>query len=233
VASARHKATGVEYLKGLAAGGDRFGVERRAYFSQALRAVSGRLSYLFEGRPEEGVSLFDGRTSVTLERISDRNLKRAFLVGLILALRERRKAQRIAFHKDINHFTVIDEAHFVAPAALTNTTGGSETISGEQQLANVVCDGIRELRAYGESMIVADQSPSEVAPALLRNCGAVICHAVQEGNDRSRIRDLLGLDDAQTEALSSLRRQEAVVCVQGEAPYLARIQDLVLRAENS
>jgi hypothetical protein len=86
-------------------------------------------------------------------------------------------------------------------------------------LSDNVAASLKELRGYGESFCLVSQSPSEVNPVALRTCTVIISHAIQEGQDRARLRKAMALTEVQSTALSSLRKGEAVVCVQGRSPY--------------
>src|SRR5262249_50058333 len=90
-------------------------------------------------------------------------------------------------------------------------------------LSTLMCEALKELRGYGESLVLASQSPSELASTVLRTCGAVLSFALQEGEDRERVREALGLLQAQAASLSSLVPGAASASLQGRTPYEVRL----------
>ena len=210
---------GGEWISAQVKGGGNSDHERRAYFIAAMDAIlRSRLRFLLRGRPAPQQSIYDlPAAAFTLESVVDVELKRAALIGLLMGLRARRKSQRAAGAR-ISHWTVIDEAHFVVPACV-RADGAADIISSSRELAMHVAEALKELRGYGESLILADQSPSELDPAVLRTCKALICFALQEGNDRARAREALGLTAGQAGYLSSLEQGCAIVTLEGRTPY--------------
>jgi DNA helicase HerA-like ATPase len=196
--------------------------ERASYFEDMLNAVAGtRIRYLFTGDNSVASLLFDENAAVDLDQLGDDDLKRGVIRSILLKLREHRIAQRAAGIRPC-HFTLLDEAHNVLPAAAQNH-GNSEIISGAQELSEQMAKNLMELRGYGESFVLASQSPSELSPTVLRTAGVLVCMGIQEGTDRERVQRAMGLSDSQTGALSSLDKGEAIVSIQGRPPYHTKI----------
>jgi hypothetical protein len=85
-----------------------------------------------------------------------------------------------------------------------------------------MCKSLMELRGYGESFVLASQSPSGLSPTVLRAAGLIVCMAIQEGGDRTRVQQALGLSLNQTGALSALSQGEAIIAIEGRIPYQTR-----------
>ena len=76
---------------------------------------------------------------------------------------------------------------------------------------NRAADAFAEMRAFGEGIIVADQAPAELSPAVLRNTNLKIAHRLLYEQDCRAMGDAMGLDDEQQRQLRSLRPGECVV----------------------
>lgn len=68
-----------------------------------------------------------------------------------------------------------------------------------------------EMRTFGEGFIIADQSPSMLDLAAIRNTNTKIVMALPEKEDREVAGKSLGLDDKHIEEISRLKTGEAVV----------------------
>lgn len=147
---------------------------------------------------------------------------RAFLMGLvILQLAGLRRAQGTS-RGTLRHLLVLEEAHQLVrnPQSL-----GGAMSPGRVHGLEAILDAIAELRAFGQGILVADQSPQELHPGILRSTSLKVVHRLVEGQDQKAAGDALGLDPLQTAQLGKLGRGWAVVRALGwEAPVVVKVQ---------
>jgi hypothetical protein len=70
---------------------------------------------------------------------------------------------------------------------------------------------LSEVRAYGEGLIISDQSPDKLAPDAVRNTNLQIAHQLRHRVDREAIAAAMIMTEAQQEFLGKLRVGEAAV----------------------
>lgn len=112
--------------------------------------------------------------------------------------------------KDLQHITVVEEAHNVL--SNTHSVGNSE-VSADTKAKSVgaFSNMLSEVRAYGEGIIISDQSPEKLAPDAMRNTNLQIAHQLRDRNDRDAIARAMIMDDAQRDYLGKLRVGEAAL----------------------
>jgi len=142
--------------------------------------------------------------------IGDPDLVSLLIGALLIRLYEHR-----LFHpgtqtnSGLVHVTVLEEAHRL----LSNRAAPSHPdVSAIQHLAvETFCNLLTEIRAFGEGIIVIDQSPAKLHPDVLRGTDLKIVHRLLAEDDRRAVGGCMGMTHAQMEALSSLSIGEAVV----------------------
>lgn len=110
----------------------------------------------------------------------------------------------------LQHVTVIEEAHNV----LSNTQSvGNTEVAADTKAKSVgaFCNMLSEIRAYGEGIIISDQSPEKLAPDAMRNTNLQISHQLRDQKDREAIARSMIMDNSQTEFLGKLRVGEAAL----------------------
>lgn len=129
------------------------------------------------------------------------------IMGLMVyILNEYRMHQKTGSDESLKHVTVLEEAHNL----LKNTSMGqsSELV---RKSVEMLTQTIAEIRTYGESFIIVDQSPSSVDIAAIKNTNTKIIHQTLEVNDRETVGRSIGLDDDQMNEISKLPTGVAVV----------------------
>ena len=112
--------------------------------------------------------------------------------------------------KQLQHVTVVEEAHNV----LSNVQSVSNTEVAADTKAKAVAafsDMLSEVRAYGEGLMISDQSPEKLAPDAMRNTNLQIAHQLRDRYDRDAIARAMIMDEAQQEYLGKLRVGEAAL----------------------
>jgi hypothetical protein len=126
---------------------------------------------------------------------------------LLMWLREWRELHS---SKPLQHVTVIEEAHNVV--SNVQSVGASE-VSADTRAKAVAsfANMLAEVRAYGEGIIISDQSPEKLAPDAMRNTNLQIAHQLRDRRDREAIARAMIMDDEQQEYLGKLRVGEAAL----------------------
>ena len=138
----------------------------------------------------------------------DKALTMMFLLMLLREYRELHKA------KSLQHVTVVEEAHNVMENV--QSVGASEIAADTRAKAvEAFAAMLAEVRAYGEGIVICDQSPEKLAPDAVRNTNLQIAHQLRHRTDREAIAAAMIMDEAQREYLGKLRVGEAAVFLTG------------------
>lgn len=110
--------------------------------------------------------------------------------------------------KTTRHVILIEEAHnLIGPQSYLPNSGNDNADPKIAATAYIV-KMLAEVRALRESIIIADQLPTAMAPEVIKNTGTKITHRITAGDDRSLI--------GQTMAATSLQLEELAVFTQGQ-----------------
>jgi hypothetical protein len=191
--------------------------EQRGYAGETYHniraAVSGRIGNLLRG--SRGLT-FGGMRSFPADVIFNRPVvlelddlheddKALVMMFLLTWLREYRALHR---GKGLQHLTVVEEAHNVLSNA--QSIGANETTSDIKAKSVVAFSNmLSEVRAYGEGLIISDQSPEKLAPDAIRNTNLQVAHQLRDRRDREAIARAMIMDEAQQEYLGKLRTGQA------------------------
>ncbi|WP_445269426.1 ATP-binding protein [Streptomyces sp. DSM 41634] len=138
----------------------------------------------------------------TLVRLSDLGdeEERAFLAAL-LVLYISDAARSRGESAGVTHVTVIEEAHRLMPEPRPT---GAEDGDAAGVASRLMTQLLAEVRAYGEALVVVDQSPAAVAREVLRNTNLKLAHRIVDTDDQASLGGALGLSDTETPMLGSL-----------------------------
>lgn len=145
----------------------------------------------------------------------------AFLMGLLwLRLYEHHFARG---PRALAHVTLVEEAH--------RLLARTQEFSHHPEVSNIRAQALEsfghmlaELRAFGEGLIVVDQSPTKLHPDVLKNTNLKVVHRLLVKEDREAIAGCTNMSAAQARALAVLRTGQAVVFTEGlESPVLLQI----------
>ena len=143
---------------------------------------------------------------------------RSLLMGLIiLGLSEWRMSEseeKDLMDQDLHHVTILEEAHRILPRVSKQQSQECSNMIGKS--VEMVSDAIAEMRTYGESFIIVDQSPSAVDEAAIRNTNTKIVMNLPDGDDREIAGKSMALTkDIQIAELARLSTGEAIVWQRG------------------
>ena len=97
------------------------------------------------------------------------------------------KLQQRRIQGGLKHITVLEEAHHLFAESLQESNGSDARRKLSESLSNMLA----EIRAYGEGIIIVDQSPSRISPEVIKNTAVKIIHRVDYGKDIDLLRDAL------------------------------------------
>ena len=124
----------------------------------------------------------------------------------------------------VRHVIFIEEAHnLVAPKA--------EEVSGEDadpKLAATafLSDMLREVRAYSEGIVVADQLPTAIAPEVLKNTGLKVALRMTSADDRQLLGSMMAASGVQLERMATADPGGALVLYEGlQRPFEIRMAE--------
>jgi hypothetical protein len=193
--------------------------ERRGYagetFQNIRAAAAGRIGSLLRGSRGR---MFGGQRSIPSDLIFNRPVilelndlneddKALTMMFLLMWLREYRELHQ---NRSLQHVTVIEEAHNVV--SNVQSVGNSEVAADTKAKAVAAFSNmLSEVRAYGEGIVISDQSPEKLAPDAIRNTNLQIAHQLRDRKDREAIARAMIMDDEQQEYIGKLRVGEAAL----------------------
>jgi hypothetical protein len=150
-------------------------------------------------------------TVLELDSLSD-NEKALTMMFLLTQLREYCKVNRP--NSQLRHITLIEEAHRILEK--TPSVAGSEVAADTKAEAVRFFSGaLAEIRAYGEGFLIAEQSPSKLAPDAIRNTNLKLAHMLLDAEDRQVIAGSMIMDEEQKRFLGKLPVGQAAVFMTG------------------
>ena len=122
-------------------------------------------------------------------------------------------AQSIVPNQKLNHIVVLEEAHNLLKRTSTEQSSESANLVGKS--VEMLTSAIAEMRTYGESFIIVDQSPGLMDKAVVRNTNTKIVLRLPDQEDRELVGKSMGLNDEQITELSKLEKGVAAVYQNG------------------
>ena len=132
----------------------------------------------------------------------------AFLTTVLLFRLQRFCMQQEETH-ELKQIVVVEEAHTM----FSRTSDENGMAASNNRLLEKL---LAELRAFGVSLIIADQRPSALAegiPALTR---VKLVHALDGAQDRSLMADAMNMTERQRREILTLQEGEALLAIRGE-----------------
>lgn len=155
--------------------------------------------------------IMNGRTIMELEGLAD-DADKCLVMGTILV----QYYQYLKGHfydsdktKNLKHIIVIEEAHRLFKNVKPQGKG-AEGPDPTGQLVESLSNIMAEIRAFGEGMLIVDQSPTKIAADVIKNSGTKIIHRIDHGEDIKLLQSALLLPE-NTVGFSSLSQGEALI----------------------
>ncbi|MCI0619389.1 hypothetical protein L0244_40990, partial [bacterium] len=115
----------------------------------------------------------------------------------------------------LRHITVVEEAHNVLENIKSTGDAEGGGANTRYKAVQAFCAMLAEIRALGEGLIIADQSPEKLAPDALRNTNIQITHQLRYADDRAAMANAMIMTDEQQEYLAKLKPGHAGVFYTG------------------
>lgn len=134
-------------------------------------------------------------------------------VFILSLLREHCEAQR-RNNQELAHVTIVEEAHNVL--SQVSSVGASDTRADTRfKAVEAFCSLLSEIRAFGEGIVISDQSPQKLARDAIRNSNILIAHNLRDAYDRQTIADSSIMDEMQHNYLGKLKQGQAAMFLSG------------------
>ncbi len=179
--------------------------------------INGRI---FSSKEMNLCELFDESAILDISRVGSMETKSLIMGLVILKLQEYCMSNSSKLNADLNHVTVLEEAHNILRK--TSTEQSMELANLQGKSVEMLSNAIAEIRTYGEGVIIVDQAPDLLDVAAIRNTNTKIVLRLPEINDREITGKSMALDNMQIVELSKLSTgvaavyqndwQEAVLC---------------------
>ncbi len=176
-------------------------------------------------------SLYDSNVIIDLHNIGSTETRSMLMALVVLGLTEWRMSQNEdEMDKELNHITVLEEAHCILPRVSKQQNQEGSNVLGKS--VEMIASAIAEMRTYGESFIIVDQSPSAVDEAAIRNTNTKIVMNLPDGEDREIAGKAIALTkEEQVSELAKLSTGEAIVWQRGwSEAVLAVINEMTERS---
>ncbi|QXG53228.1 DUF87 domain-containing protein [Pantoea jilinensis] len=191
--------------------------------------TNGLNGQIFSGEEIDNSRLFDSNAIIDLSRIGSQET-RSLITGILVIRLGEYRAATSGMNQALRHVTVLEEAHHLLKRSGSNSGAEGADISGKA--VEMLANAIAEMRTWGEGFIIADQSPSAVDMAAIRNTNTKIIMRLPEDMDRRTAGKSAALSDVQLDELARLPRGVAVV-YQNDwlEPVLCRVRKFETPAE--
>jgi hypothetical protein len=176
------------------------------WLSSTLRALStlcfGDMDKLVNSNNNKSIDhILDKNVILELDALTQSD-KTFFIQSALLYLHHKRMTEER--REDFKHAIIIEEAHHILSDERRSLVGG-------QSVMDII---FREIREFGESLILLDQHPSKISLFALGNTYCTICMNLKHKTDINGVGQCMLLDK-EREILGSLDVGQAVVKLQG------------------
>lgn len=126
---------------------------------------------------------------------------------------------------ELKNAILIDEAHVLLGGSSSN--GGEGSADSQGATIKALQDMIAEIRSYGTSIIIADQSPTKVSREVVANTDIKVSFRLVQSIEKELIADSTNMDEEAKGNLSKLRPGEAYVYYsQLDTPQMVMTEDI-------
>lgn len=213
-----------DYIKNSDFSGETKGDYKGALLSRLKSFVSGYKGIVLNTNvcPDYG-QIMRGHSVLELEGLAD-DADKCLVMGTVLV----QYYQYLKLHfsssgQKLQHLLIIEEAHrlFKNTKNSRGRTDGGPDPTG--QLVDSLSNMMAEIRAFGEGMLIVDQSPTKIAEDVIKNSAAKIVHRIDNSNDIKALQSSMLLPD-DILSFASLAQGEALIRTDGmEKPCKVKI----------
>jgi len=191
------------------------------WLSSTLRALSalcfGDMDKLMNSSNNKSIDhILDKNVILELDALTQSD-KTFFIQSALLYLHHKRMAEER--REDFKHAIIIEESHHILSDERRSLVGG-------QSVMDII---FREIREFGESLILLDQHPSKISLYALGNTYTTICMNLKHKTDINAMGQCLLLDK-ERDILGMLEVGQAVVKLQGRIyrPFQVTIPEFII-----
>jgi hypothetical protein len=191
------------------------------WLSSTLRALStlcfGDMDKLVNSSNNKTIGhILDQNVILELDALTQSD-KTFFIESALLYLHHKRMTEER--REDFKHTIIIEEAHHILSDERRSLVGG-------QSIMDII---FREIREFGESLILLDQHPSKISLYALGNTYCTICMNLKHKTDINAMSQCLLLDK-ERDILGMLDVGQAVVKLQGRIhrPFQIAIPEFII-----
>ena len=149
------------------------------------------------------------------------------LMSLTSHLASRRKRQGAAGQQ---HVTLIEEAHRLMSAK--GSSGGDNSADPRAKASEDFANILAEVRGFDESILIAEQIPTELVSGAIGNTYVKIMHWLEEQRNFELFADVMSLNKQQREYARTLPTGQAIVRGVNGRPLLIRVENYLDRFQN-
>lgn len=183
---------------------------------------NGIIGKLFSEEELEDRKLFDENVIIDISRIASGETKSLLMGILFIKLQEHRMANSKGDNSDLQHVTVLEEAHHLLKRISVNQGIENNNLQGKS--IEMLTNAIAEMRTYGEGFIIVDQAPELLDGSAIRNTNTKICLRLPSLVDREIVGHSMNLNDDQIEELAKLDvGVAAIIQTSWKEPCLVKI----------
>jgi len=192
------------------------------WLSSTLRAISticfGEMNRLTNTGNQNIEQLLNKRVILELDALTQSD-KIFFIEALLLWIHHYRLREKE--RESFKHAVIIEEAHHILSGEKAILTGGE----------SVMETTFREIREFGESLVILDQHPCQISLPALGNTYTTIVMNQKHKKDVSAVAACMMLEDSEKDYLGNLEVGEAIVRLQGRImkPFLIRIPEFEVK----
>lgn len=147
----------------------------------------------------------------TILEMDSLNLDQQNLLVLFLLTSIRERLTRKGPCNGLRHVIVLEEAHNLIGVQSAQGRVSEDFADPRGHAARFVVRLLAEIRAFGEGIMVVDQSPAAIAPEVLKNTSVKIVHRTVSEDDRDALAAAMLMDKYAHEELARLEVGNAFV----------------------
>lgn len=158
--------------------------------------------------------LMNNHSIIELEGLADDADKCLVMGTVLIQYYEYLKLHFKGDTKGLQHIIVIEEAHRLFKNVSQNKSNTSESVDPAAQLVDYLNNLMAEIRAFGEGMLIVDQSPTKISEDVIKNSATKIIHRIDNSKDIKLLTSALLIPDDKT-SISSLMLGETLIRTEG------------------
>ncbi len=178
------------------------GAYKGSLLTRLQSLTNGIYGTIFVSDEISGSDLFDKNVIVDLSRVGSSETKALIMGMLVLKLQEHRTTSGAAMNSDLQHVTILEEAHNILRRTSYEQSAESANLAGKS--VEMISNAIAEMRTYGEGFIIVDQAPALLDMSSIRNTNTKIILRLPDQSDRELVGRAANLTDDQITELAKL-----------------------------